>query len=134
MRNFFEELPQDLFEMAKMEGASEYRIFFQIALPISTASFAAITLFYAVFFWNDYFIPLMFISAPAKWPVTVWLYQMLSSFMADQLVPGDVSVAQVDEDNIKSTVIFVSIVPIIMVYPFLQKHFAQGVTLGAVKG
>ena len=99
---------------------------------MSRASFAAISLFYAVFYWNDYFLPLMFIGSSDKWPVTVWLYQMVSAFQRDQLVPG--GLVDIVDDNIKATVILIAIIPIILVYPFLQRHFAQGVTLGAVKG
>jgi putative aldouronate transport system permease protein len=134
MRNFFEELPKELFECAKIEGASELRIFWQIAIPLSKASFAAISLFYAIFFWNDYFSPLMYISDMKMWPVTVWMYQMVSSFQQDQLISSSVNVGTIEEENIKATVIFISIIPIICVYPFLQKHFAQGMTMGAVKG
>jgi putative aldouronate transport system permease protein len=132
MRNFFEQLPMELLESAKIEGASELRIFFQIVIPISAASFAAISLFYAVFFWNDYFLPLMFISKSDKWPVTVWLFQIVSAFQQNDFIPSDAGA--VVEDNIKATVIFIAMVPIVIIYPFLQKYFAQGVTLGAVKG
>lgn len=132
MRNFFEQLPQEILESAKIEGASEIRLFAQIVVPMSRASFAAISLFYAVFYWNDYFFPLMFIGTSQRWPVTVWLFQMVSAFQRDQLVPGGVD--EIVDDNIKATVIFVAIVPIIVIYPLLQKYFAQGVTLGAVKG
>jgi putative aldouronate transport system permease protein len=120
MRNFFEELPKELFECAKIEGASELRIFWQIAIPLSKASFAAISLFYAIFFWNDYFSPLMYISDMKMWPVTVWMYQMVSSFQQDQLISSSVNVGTIEEENIKATVIFISIIPIICVYPFLQ--------------
>ena len=132
MRNFFEQLPHEVLESAKIEGASDIRQFVQIVLPMSRASFAAISLFYAVFYWNDYFLPLMFIGSSDKWPVTVWLYQMVSAFQRDQLVPG--GLVDIVDDNIKATVILIAIIPIILVYPFLQRHFAQGVTLGAVKG
>lgn len=134
MRNFFEQLPQELFECAKIEGASEITVFSRIALPLSTASIAAISLFYAVFFWNDYFFPLMFMSRMEKWPITVWMYQMVTAFQQDQLVDAANTAIEVQADNIKATVIFISITPIVCLYPFLQRHFAQGVTLGAVKG
>ncbi len=134
MRNFFEELPSELFDCAKIEGASEVRTFWSVALPLSKASIAAISLFYSVFFWNDYFFPLMFVSRLERWPITVWMYQMVSAFQQENLVQDAATAVEVQEDNIKATVIFISITPIVILYPFLQKYFAQGVTLGAVKG
>jgi putative aldouronate transport system permease protein len=136
MRNFFEQLPAELFESAELEGASEWTIYWRIALPLSKAAMAAFTLFYAVNFWNEFFHALMFISKPAMWPIQVWLREMIVN--ASQV---GLSQAGVDMDQrmqapatMQMAVVVVSTLPILFVYPFLQKHFTKGVMLGSVKG
>jgi putative aldouronate transport system permease protein len=136
MRNFFEQLPQELFENAEIEGASEVAVYTKIVLPLSRAAMAAFTLFYAVMFWNRFFYALMFISDDDKWPIQVWLREMIVNEAAVGLSPADREM----EDAVRApvtmqmAVVITATVPILLVYPFLQKHFAKGVMLGSVKG
>jgi putative aldouronate transport system permease protein len=134
MRNFFESLPSDLFESARLDGAPEMTVYARIVLPLSKAALAAISLFYAVFNWNAFFNALMFITDAGKWPIQVWLQQLIS----DQSMTGMSAEAGAFEDvmpvTMRMAVVVVATVPILLLYPFLQKHFAKGVMLGAVKG
>jgi putative aldouronate transport system permease protein len=136
LKNFFHELPEELKESARIDGCHELGILFRIVLPLSLPALAAFGLFYAVGIWNQYFNAVMYISDTSKWPVQVLLRQIvvLSSggFGDSSQLSGD-NVAFYGQ-TIKMAVVVVSTVPILLVYPFLQKHFAKGVLLGSVKG
>ncbi|GAA3401410.1 carbohydrate ABC transporter permease [Paenibacillus hodogayensis] len=134
MKNFFQQLPEGLEEAAKIDGASEFGTFFRIVLPLSTPALATFALFYAVSNWNEYVDAVLYINSTAKWPIQVLMRNMImmagssigdSSELAGGLVPPK---------SIRMAVIVVSTIPILLVYPFLQKHFAQGLLLGSVKG
>jgi putative aldouronate transport system permease protein len=133
MRNFFEQLPKELMDSAYVDGAGEGTILARIVLPLSKAAIAVFVLFYSVFYWNSFFHALMFITDSQKWPIQVWLREMVRTSATMQ------TQAQRDMDvrapvTIRSAVTVFATVPILLVYPFLQKHFAKGVLLGAVKG
>jgi putative aldouronate transport system permease protein len=133
MRNFFEAIPQELSESAYIDGASEQQIYARVVLPLSMPAVAAFTLFYSVMYWNSFFHALMFLSDLDKWPVQVWLRQLISS------ISGAVEERNMEEGvvapvTVQMAVVLVAMGPILLVYPFLQKHFAKGVMLGAVKG
>lgn len=134
MKNFFQGIPMELRESARMDGCHEMVLLFRIILPLSTASLATFGLFYAVGLWNTYMSALLYIPNNAKWPIQVLLRQIVyvsSSIGDDAAVEGEVAlIAQ----NIKMAVIIVATIPIVCVYPFLQKHFAKGMMVGAVKG
>lgn len=135
LRNFFENIPDEMHESAYIDGAGEGRILWSIMLPLATPALAAITLFYAVGFWNNYFQPLVFIpSMNEKWPIQVWLRQMVRT--ADSHLEGTAAGygTQGHPETLKMAVVIFAMIPIAMVYPFLQKHFAKGIMLGAVKG
>ncbi len=104
-------------------------------LPLSKASIATITLFYAVGHWNSYFNAMMYINDINKWPIQVWLRQIIvlsvGGFAGNESLS---EYAKVPSDAVKFAVIVISTLPIIVVYPFLQKYFAKGVMLGSVKG
>ena len=136
MRNFFENLPEELFECAEMEGANEWTIYYKITVPLSKAAIAAFTLFYSVRFWNEFFYAIMFISKSDMWPIQVWLREMIVN-------DASAAVSEVDSDVMDSVraprtmqmaIVIVATLPILFVYPFLQKHFAKGIMLGSVKG
>ena len=136
MRTFFQTIPESLTEAAMIDGASDLTIFFRIYLPLSSAALATITLFYAVGHWNSYFNAMLYLNTPDKYPLQIKLRQIviqgiasMEEFAADQLVGVD-QIAQ----NIKYTVIMVAVIPILMVYPFLQKYFVKGIMIGADKG
>lgn len=132
MRTFFEQLPQDLEEAAIIDGASMYRVFWQITLPLAKPALATITLFFAVGRWNEWFYSSLFLTNK-QWPLQVFLRQILwstSSFAGN--IPLEAG-RQTFSEGIKAASVVVSMVPIMMVYPFLQKYFVKGVMVGAIK-
>lgn len=135
MKNFFQGLPESIEESAKIDGCHDLQVFLKIVLPISKASLATITLFYAVSHWNSYFNAMMYINDIEKWPIQVWLRQIIvlsvGGFAGNESLS---EYAKVPSDAVKYAVICVSTLPIVVVYPFLQKYFAKGVLLGSVKG
>lgn len=136
MRDFFASVPYELIESSKIDGAHEIRTLFQIVLPLSLPALAAFGLFYAVGLWNQYFNAILYINSPDKWPVQVILRQIVvlaSGGLGDASGSSGESVAYYGQ-GVKMAVIVVSTIPILLVYPFLQKHFAKGALLGSVKG
>lgn len=136
IRNFFQQLPDGLEESAKIDGCSDLGVFFRIVLPLSMPAIATFSLFYAVGHWNTFFNAVLYINDSTKWPIQVLLRQIV--ILASGGV-GDSTVMEADyvappEQTVKMAVIVVSTLPILLVYPFLQKHFAKGVLLGSVKG
>lgn len=136
IKNFFESLPPELEEAAKIDGASEIQIFARIVLPLSMATIATFALFYAVGYWNDYRSALFYLpSASEKWTLQLILRNivMMSSGNIDD-ANYDPNLVQPPPESVKNAVIVFATVPILIVYPFLQKHFTKGVMVGAVKG
>lgn len=131
MRTFFETLPPSLTESALLDGATEMKIFASIVIPLSMPIFATILLFYAVARWNDFFTGSMYITSVSKKPLQVVLRELLLQVSADANTGGDTLSLGV---NLKMAVAIITMVPIICVYPFLQKYFTKGILLGAVKG
>ncbi|UTL73427.1 carbohydrate ABC transporter permease [Bacillus halotolerans] len=134
IKNFFQRLPRELEESAKMDGCSEIGVFWRIALPLSKPVIATFALFYAVGIWNDFFHALLYINDSAKWPLQMVLRQVtiLSDLTATN---GDTMQNTIPpEQGIKLAVIVIATIPILAVYPFLQKHFAKGMLIGSVKG
>ncbi|MNW25872.1 L-arabinose transport system permease protein AraQ [compost metagenome] len=136
VKNFFQELPIEMEEAAKIDGCTELGLLWRIVLPLSKPVLATFTLFYAVGHWNNFFSALLYINDPSKWPLQVILRQivMLSQSAAGDLSSMDPNFVQPPDQAVKMAVIVVGTVPIMLVYPFLQKHFAKGVMLGSVKG
>jgi len=136
MRQFFKSIPEDITEAALLDGANELQIFWRIILPLSKPALAAFGLFYAVGHWNSYFSAILYLNDPAKWPVQVVLRQIVIQNQPDAALTqgGQVLLAnQPPSETIQMAAIIVATVPILIIYPFLQKHFAKGVMLGAVK-
>ncbi|WP_248927223.1 carbohydrate ABC transporter permease [Paenibacillus hamazuiensis] len=135
MRNFFQQLPDGLEESAKIDGCNDLGIFFRIVLPLSMPAIATFSLFYAVGHWNTYFNAVLYINDNTKWPIQVLLRQIviLASGGIGDSTAMDAEFAP-PEQSVKMAVIVISTLPILLVYPFLQKHFAKGVLLGSVKG
>lgn len=133
VRNFFEGVPEQLKESAFMDGAGQYRTFFSIMLPLSMAVIASMTLFYAVGYWNSYFSAILYIRSPERRPLQLILREMISSSSTEELA-GDFSASDLTPTTLKMATLTVSVIPIICVYPFLQKFFEKGVMIGALKG
>mgnify|MGYP004662143929 FL=1 len=133
MVNFFKALPQEIEEAALIDGIGYFSILPRIILPLSTAAIATVGLYYAVFFWNDWFNGLIYLNTK-QYPVMLFLRNIVNGTM----VLGDSSSASTDTStlsiSIKSAVIITSTLPIIVLYPFLQKYFVKGLTVGSVKG
>ena len=133
MVNFFKALPQEIEEAALIDGIGYFSILPRIILPLSIAAIATVGLYYAVFFWNDWFNGLIYLNTK-QYPVMLFLRNIVNGTM----VLGDSSSASTDTAtlsiSIKSAVIITSTLPIIVLYPFLQKYFVKGLTVGSVKG
>lgn len=132
LRTFFQSIPQSLEEAAKMDGASEFYILSRIFIPLSKPAIATVGLFYAISRWNGYFWAMMIFRDSSKVPLQVVLKKMIvdMSYMAENM---DLTVNMSLESFIYST-IMVSIIPMIIIYPFIQKYFTKGMMVGAVKG
>lgn len=135
MRAFFMELPRDLLDSAKIDGASEFAVLRKIVLPLSKAVFAVIGLFFAVGYWNAWFGALIYIQDSSKWPLTM----VLRTYVVNQTSLGQSELSGVSEalppaQSLQMAILVISLIPIVIVYPFLQRHFAKGVLIGAVKG
>jgi putative aldouronate transport system permease protein len=136
MRNFFQNIPEGLEESAKIDGCSNWGILLRIVIPLSMPAIATISLFYAVTYWNTYFQAIIYLNDAAKWPVQVILRQIVilaSGLTADTSGFAD-DFVRPPEQTVKMAVIVVATLPILLVYPFLQKHFAKGALLGSIKG
>nr|WP_281390608.1 carbohydrate ABC transporter permease [Sphaerisporangium rubeum] len=133
MKTFFENLPVELEEAAAIDGMSTYGILLRIVLPLSKAVIATMTLFYAVAFWNSWFAAFLYMSQNDLFPVTVYLRNLIAGATTATSVgadAGDMTVAA----NIKAVTIVLTVIPILAIYPFVQRYFVRGVMLGAVKG
>ncbi len=135
-RSFFDELPIALLEAAKIDGCSDLGFFFKIAIPLSTTIIAVMCLFYATALWNQFFYPLMFLKDDDQMPLQVVLRNLILMNQANQMgsSASDLVTRQKMAEQLKYCIIVVSAAPLLAVYPFLQKYFARGVTIGAVKG
>jgi putative aldouronate transport system permease protein len=134
MKTFFENLPKDLEEAAAIDGLNTYGILWRIVLPLSKAVLATMVLFYAVSFWNSWFTAFLYLSEQELFPVTIYLRNLIAGATGAEnvgAVAGEVTQAAA---NIQSVTIILTVLPILAVYPFVQRYFVSGVMLGAVKG
>lgn len=134
MKAFFENLPAELEEAASIDGLTTYGIFFRIVLPLSKAVLATMVLFYAVTFWNSWFTAFLYLDQADLYPVTVYLRNMIAgATTATSMGSSADDVAQVAA-NIQAVTMVLTVLPIVTLYPFIQKYFVSGVMLGSVKG
>ncbi len=130
MRNYFQSLPGELFDSARIDGASELTILIRIVVPLSRPVMATIFLFYFVDNWNEYFKIILYITDRMKHTLQVILRSII-------ILEEDMATSEADAillDNIKYTTVIVALIPIMVLYPFLQKYFTRGILLGSVKG
>lgn len=136
MRSFFENIPEDLSESARIDGCGEWRLLLKIILPLSKPVLAALTLFYGVAQWNTFMDVLLYINSAEKMNLAVFVQQMVQSQEAlkqlQNVNPNEV--IEVASEGIKSASTVVMVVPMLLVYPFVQKYFVKGIMLGAIKG
>lgn len=133
MRSFYDGIPAELEESASIDGCNDIMTFIKIILPLSLPSLAAFGLFYAVGFWNAYFSALLYLNDAVKWPIQVLLQNMLQNAQSSDLAQN-AAVAPPPAETLKMAAVVVATLPILCVYPFLQKHFAKGAMVGSVKG
>ncbi|WP_432933373.1 carbohydrate ABC transporter permease [Microbispora sp. CA-135349] len=133
MKAFFEGLPAELEEAAAIDGMSTYGILLRIVLPLSKAVLATMVLFYAVSFWNSWFAAFLYMSQSDLFPVTVYLRNLIAGATTGTSVGADATDMTV-ATNIKAVTMVLTVIPILVVYPFVQRYFVKGVMLGAVKG
>ncbi|MBO9605860.1 MAG: carbohydrate ABC transporter permease [Paenibacillaceae bacterium] len=132
---FFRGLPEELSDAAKVDGMREHSILWRIFMPLSLPIVMTLTLFYAVAHWNNYMGPLFYITDPAIKPLQLYLYTVLSQFNTqDSLLNLSESIDQFSPLGIQMATVGVATVPILLIYPFIQKHFIRGALLGSVKG
>jgi putative aldouronate transport system permease protein len=135
--SFFRELPAGLEESAKIDGANDFKIFFWIILPLSMPIVATISLFNGVGHWNDYFSGVMFINNPDLQPIQTFLYRVIAGSSQTKSIvgmPAGVAAKAVSSQSVKLATMTITTAPIICIYPFLQRYFVKGVTIGAIKG
>jgi ABC-type glycerol-3-phosphate transport system permease component len=136
MRQFFLEIPRELIDSAKIDGASELRILMSVVLPLSGAVVAVIALLYAVFYWNAFFQALLYLSDNSMWPLQLVLRQYV---IQGSPLPGVTAYSAPGggpppTQSIQMAVVVVATIPILLLYPFLQRYFTKGVLTGAIKG
>jgi len=134
VRAFFQNLPAELLDSARVDGAGEFRILWRIVLPLSKAVVAVVGLFYAVGYWNIWFAALLYIDDNEKFPIQRVLQTFILAGQTPQTSGTAVGTALPPTLAIKMAVVVVTVAPIAAVYPFVQRHFTRGVILGAVKG
>lgn len=133
VRNFFMQIPSDILEAARIDGAGEVRIFTRIVLPLSKAVVAVIALFYAVGYWNSFFGAMLYLNDASKWPIQLVLNQYvlqgtpLAQFENPNSVPPPAQA-------VSMAVVVLATLPILLIYPFAQRYFTKGVLTGAIKG
>ncbi len=134
---FFRELPVGLEDSAKLDGANDMVIFLRIILPLSMPVVATIALFNGVWQWNDYFTGVMYINDADLQPIQTFLYRIIASASASKAVvslPAGISAQQVSSQSVRLATMVVTTLPIVCVYPFLQKYFVKGMLIGSIKG
>ncbi|OIV35222.1 ABC transporter permease [Mangrovactinospora gilvigrisea] len=135
LRSFFMGLPEELIDSARVDGAGELRLLLRIVLPLSKAVLAVVSLFYAVAYWNAFFNALLYLNDPSKWPLPLILRMYV---LQGQSLGSGNSIASSEAvapgQAMQMAVVVVALVPILLVYPFLQRYFTKGVLTGAIKG
>jgi putative aldouronate transport system permease protein len=133
--SFFRQLPEEILDSARIDGAGELRIFFQIVIPLSKPILAVLGLFYAVTYWNEWFMALLFISDPSLYPLQLTLQNLIANVTNAASLPGaTVSQAAAPIYQLRFAMTVLTIAPILLAYPFAQRFFVKGLTLGASKG
>lgn len=138
MRTFITStLPDEMIEAAKIDGAGDFRIYWSIVLPVITPGLATVGLFLALHYWNDWYLSLLFITTTSKYELQFYLYNMLNSSQALNLMLSGTGAAVVINPPVESVKLAMAIIaagPILLLYPFIQRYFISGITVGAVKG
>ncbi|WP_256975694.1 carbohydrate ABC transporter permease [Paenibacillus sp. MY03] len=136
MRSYFDTIPEPLLESARIDGATEIYIFARIMIPIAMPGIATISLFYAIQYWNDWWLSLLFIRDDSLYPLQYRLYNLLSNTqaLASNMSESAADKIAVPTVTVKAAITMITIAPILLVFPFIQRFFVKGLMIGAVKG
>jgi putative aldouronate transport system permease protein len=142
MRTFFQHIPDEMEEAAQIEGANDLYVLFRVYIPLSKALYATMTLFFVVGFWNSWFSALIYLNNPNLFPLQLILRNILVGNIAETIntqfgggyFRGHVVISEEVREIFRSTVMVVGILPLVIMYPFVQKHFVKGVMIGSIKG
>ncbi|MBR0093191.1 MAG: carbohydrate ABC transporter permease [Lachnospiraceae bacterium] len=136
LKSYMKNIPDEVYESAKLDGAGDWTIYWRIALPLSKAGLATVGLFTALAYWNDWYDAMLFIDDAKMYPLQYYLNDILnkSQGMAAAAAQAGIPAAQIPTEPVKLAMTVIATGPIILLYPFLQKYFVKGVTIGAVKG
>lgn len=136
MRNFMKSVPDSLYESASIDGAGDFRIFWQIFLPLAKPALATVGLFLVLGYWNQWYGAMLYIESPEKYPLQYFLQKIINQANITLLIQQGLTINTQDmpSESIKMATAVVATGPIILVYPFVQKYFVSGMTVGAVKG
>ena len=136
-KNYFKDIPYEIVESAKMDGASDYRIYTQIMVPVAKPLLATLVMFNALRYWNDWYNCMLFISEENLRTMQYFLQNLLNSMQALKQIAqagGEVLEQSLPQETMKMAMTVIATGPILLVYPFVQKYFVKGLTVGAVKG
>ena len=134
LRSFFQQMPEQMFEAARLDGASEFTILMKIVLPLSGAALATIGLYYGINRWNGYFWAMIFLRDEAKHPLQVVLRELIVMASMGEERDASLTRSSTNDEVIKYGAIVLATLPVAVIYPFIQKYFVKGATLGSVKG
>lgn len=136
MKSYFETIPESLEESARLDGAKNITILFRIILPLSMPVLATISLFYAVGYWNDYFNAMLYVNSPGLKPLQLYLRDIVMSAIdsTTNMNLNDEEKMNLSTEGVRSATVVASMVPMILIYPWLQKYFVKGMLIGSVKG
>ncbi len=135
LRNFFmNSIPASLSEAAKIDGAGDFTVFLRVVLPLTAPALASIGLFTALAYWNDWWTAMLYVERQSLYPLQYVLYRILSSVTMAANIVNNVATLNLPKESLKLAMTVISIGPIVFAYPFVQRFFIKGITLGAVKG
>ena len=137
LKSFMSNIPSAIEESAQIDGAGDFRIYWQLVLPLAKPAIVTIGLFMALLYWNDWYLSMMFVTEPRLYSLQYSLYRMLSSIEGLKMAisnGANVNVEILTTETLKNAMSVVATGPILLLYPFVQKYFVKGLTIGAVKG
>jgi len=136
LRIFMGEIPQSILESAKIDGANEFTIFIRIVIPLSIPAMVTIGLFQALYYWNDWMQAMLYINDKFLYPIQYYLYSMLNSFQSinTAVMSSGVVIPRIPTESIKMAITVIAIIPTVILFPFIQRFFVKGLTVGAIKG
>lgn len=136
MRNFMKSIPDSLYESATIDGAGNFRIYWQIFLPLAIPALATVGLFSALGFWNEWYNAMLYIESTSKFPLQYYLQKMVNQANVQDLISQGivVDISDLPTQSIKMATAVLATGPIILLYPFIQRYFIGGLTIGAIKG